>query len=313
VRATACDAGERKSGRNAASPLHPETDLQVNYLLALLLSLFGIGEPPSAAAAAAAREGAVSIPLDNASEGPDLPAVTAARGPNPPLVVIDAGHGGRDPGAPGAVAGVEEKDVTLALARSIRDELARSGRVRAALTREDDRFIPLADRYAIARRLGADLFISIHADAAPSNDAARGATIYTLSEVASDREAALLAQQQNAADTIGGAAMSRDANVNLILIDLAQRESMEVSARFARLLYREAAPLFPFQQNWHRFAAFVVLKAPDVPSVLFEAGYMSNVEDARFLSSDDGRREVATGLRRAIEAHFARRFVAAQP
>ena len=254
--------------------------------------------------------GTVSIPLDEARSGPPLPAVTRARGVNPPLVVIDAGHGGRDPGAPGAVAGIEEKDVTLALARSIRDDLAASGRVRVALTREDDRFIPLTERYAIARRLGADLFISLHADAAPANDAARGATVYTLSEVASDREAALLAQQQNDADAIGGAAMSQDANVNFILIDLAQRESMDVSARFARLLHREAAPLFPFQDNWHRFAAFVVLKAPDVPSVLFEAGYMSNEEDARFLTSEAGRREIAAGLRRAVEAHFARRFVA---
>jgi N-acetylmuramoyl-L-alanine amidase len=282
---------------------------RLNYLLALMLALFGIGEPP-AAPPAGGTGGTVSIPLDEARSGPPLPAVTRARGVNPPLVVIDAGHGGRDPGAPGAVAGIEEKDVTLALARSIRDDLAASGRVRVALTREDDRFIPLTERYAIARRLGADLFISLHADAAPANDAARGATVYTLSEVASDREAALLAQQQNDADAIGGAAMSQDANVNFILIDLAQRESMDVSARFARLLHREAAPLFPFQDNWHRFAAFVVLKAPDVPSVLFEAGYMSNEEDARFLTSEAGRREIAAGLRRAVEAHFARRFVA---
>jgi N-acetylmuramoyl-L-alanine amidase len=284
----------------------------VNYLVALLLSLVGIGDPP-AAPPAATGDGAVSISLDRAGSGPPLPAVTPARGADPPLVVIDAGHGGRDPGATAPDTGTEEKDVTLALARSIRDELAASGRVRAAVTREDDRFIPLTERYAIARRLGADLFISLHADAAPSNDAARGATIYTLSEVASDREAALLAQQQNSADAIGGAPLSQDANVNLILIDLAQRESMDVSARFANLLYREAAPLFPFQRDWHRFAAFVVLKAPDVPSVLFEAGYMSNQEDARFLSSDEGRREIAIGLRRAIEAHFARRFVAVRP
>lgn len=283
----------------------------MNYLLALLLALFGFGDPPAAASGAGVTDGAVSIPLDEAKAGPPLPAVTPARGPNPPLVVIDAGHGGRDPGASASVEGIEEKDVTLALAKTIRDELAASGRVRVALTRADDRFIPLADRYAIARRLGADLFISLHADAAPANDAARGATVYTLSEVASDREAAALAQRENAADAIGGVAMSQDANVNLILIDLAQRESMDVSARFARLIHREAAPLIPFQQDWHRFAAFVVLKAPDVPSVLFEAGYVSNEQDARFLSSEEGRREIATGLRRAIEAHFARRFIAA--
>ena len=281
----------------------------MNYLLALLLALFGYGAPPAPGTPAVAGDGAVSIPLTQGGGGPPLPGVTPARGADPPLVVIDPGHGGRDPGASGTTPGLEEKDVTLELAKAIRDDLAASGRVRVALTREDDRFIPLPDRYAIARRLDADLFISLHADAAPANDAARGATVYTLSEVASDREAALLAQRENAADAIGGAALSNDANVNLILIDLAQRESMDVSARFAQLLHREAAPLFAFQENWHRFAAFVVLKAPDIPSVLFEAGYISNEQDARFLSSDEGRREIATGLRRAIEAHFARRFI----
>ncbi len=281
----------------------------MNYLLALLLQLFGFGDAPEAHAAPGGT-GAVSIPLDEAGGGAALPAVTPARGPDPPLVVIDPGHGGRDPGAPGAIEGLAEKDVTLALARTMRDALAASGRVRVALTREDDRFLPLPERYAIARRLRADLFISLHADAAPANDSARGATIYTLSEVASDQEAALLAQRENAADAVGGAAMSGDANVNLILIDLAQRESMEISARFAQILHREAAPLFPFQSNWHRFAAFVVLKAPDIPSILFEAGYVSNEDDARYLTSPEGRREIAAGFRQAIEAHFARRFLA---
>jgi N-acetylmuramoyl-L-alanine amidase len=236
--------------------------------------------------------------------------VTPARGENPPLVVIDAGHGGRDPGALAAIEGVAEKDVTLALARAMRDELAASGRVRVALTREDDRFLALADRYGIARRLGADLFVSIHADAAPANDAARGATIYTLSEIASDQEAAQLARRENAADAVAGAPAGGDANVNLILIDLAQRESMERSARFAQVLHREASPIFTFQENWHRFAAFVVLKAPDVPSVLFEAGYVTNPDDAVYLTSEEGRREIAAGLRRAIEAHFSSRFLA---
>jgi N-acetylmuramoyl-L-alanine amidase len=283
----------------------------MNYLLALLLALFGFGEPPTPAAAAAAAGGSseVSIALDDADGGPPLPAVTAARGDNPPLVIIDAGHGGRDPGARAAVEGLWEKDVTLALARAVRDELAASGRVRAALTRDSDVFLPLEQRYAIARRLGADLFVSIHADASPNNDNARGATVYTLSEVASDREAALLAQRENQADAVGGAAMSQDAGVNLILIDLAQRESMETSARFAAILHREAAPLFRFQDTWHRFAAFVVLKAPDVPSILFEAGYITNEAEARFLASAEGRREIATGFRRAIEAHFSPRFL----
>ncbi|MGZ8997270.1 MAG: N-acetylmuramoyl-L-alanine amidase family protein, partial [Allosphingosinicella sp.] len=204
-----------------------------------------------------------------------------------------------------------EMGLTLALALAIGDSLAATGRVRVALTRSDDRYLVLEDRYAIARRLGADLFISLHADAAP-NDGARGATIYTLSEVASDRQAALLASQQNEADQIAGARLSRDPKVNLILIDLAQRESMDVSAEFARILYREAAPIFPFRPNWHRFAAFVVLKAPDIPSVLFESGYLTNELDSRYIASIEGRQIIATGLQRAIEAHFARRSLGSE-
>ena len=107
---------------------------------------------------------------------------------------------------------------------------------------------------------------------------------------------------------IGGARLSPDRGVNLILIDLAQRESMDVSAEFARLLFREAAPVFPFRPDWHRFAAFVVLKAPDIPSVLFESGYLTNEVDAAYVQSPQGREQIADGMRRAIEAHFARRF-----
>ncbi len=280
----------------------------MTWLVSILIAVFGMlvsgGDGRSG--------GGVTIPLDppGADEGGPLPSVTRARGDNPPLVVIDPGHGGRDPGAASPFGNALEKDITLALARTIRDDLARSGRVRVALTREDDTYLPLEERYGIARRLGADLFISIHADAAPLNDQARGATVYTLSEVASDREAALLAARENEADLIGGARMSPDPNVNLILIDLAQRESMDVSAEFARLLHREAAPVFPFRPDWHRFAAFVVLKAPDIPSVLFESGYLTNEVDAAYIQSPQGRRQIADGMRRAIEAHFARRFLA---
>jgi N-acetylmuramoyl-L-alanine amidase len=280
----------------------------LSYLLALLLAWVGIGVPP-----AEAPRGAVTIPVGEArpaaAELGPLPAITPARNADAPLVVIDPGHGGRDPGAPGATPGLVEKDVTLALARALRDALAASGRVRVALTRDDDRFIPLEQRYEIARALRADLFISLHADAAPNNDTARGATIYTLSEVASDREAALLAQRENAADAAGGVAPSGDPGVNRILIDLAQRESMEISARFARILHREASPILRFHPDWRRFAAFIVLKAPDVPSILFEAGYITSPEDSRYLSSPDGQREIATALRRGIEAHFAGRLV----
>ena len=278
----------------------------MTWLLGLLLAML---DPALFGPDASGGRGVV-IPLAPPSRdelGP-LPPVTAARGDNPPLVVIDAGHGGRDPGARSDYASVPEKDITLALAREIRDALAATGRVRVALTRTDDTYLVLQDRYEIARRLGADLFVSVHADIAPSNDQARGATIYTLSEVASDREAAALAHGQNEAANLSGARFSPDPNVNLGLIDLAQRESMNASAEFARLLHREAAPIFPFRPAWHRFAAFIVLKAPDLPSILFEAGYLSNPTDAAYLQSAEGRAQIADGMRRAIEAHFARRF-----
>jgi N-acetylmuramoyl-L-alanine amidase len=276
-------------------------------LLAALLSL-----APALAAklgGGAAEGGSVTIALGAPSRlaaRRDDPPILGARDRTRPLVVIDAGHGGRDPGAISPHGG-REKDVTLALARSIRDELVASGRLRVALTRDADAFIDLRERYEIARRLGADLFVSVHADAAPNNDGARGATIYTLSEVASDREAALLAARENRTGLIRDADLSRDPGVNRILIDLAQRESMDESAQFARLLRREASSFFPFRPEYHRFASLIVLKAPDIPSILFESGYLTNATDAAYIQSPQGRRQIATGMRRAIEAHFARR------
>jgi N-acetylmuramoyl-L-alanine amidase len=285
----------------------------MSFLAALLWALLGLvpGLAPHAPATdRATREVTVAIGGGRPGPRPGDPPILGSRNPSRPLVVIDAGHGGRDPGATSSHDGAREKDIVLALARAVRDELVRSNRVRVALTRDEDRFIDLRERYEIARRLGADLFISIHADSAPLNDAARGATIYTLSEVASDREAALLAQAENRSDIIGGVDLGgRNADVNLILIDLAQRESMDISAQFSRLLQREAAPLFPFRPEPHRFASLVVLKAPDVPSILFESGYLTNIDDSRHIQSPEGRAQIATGMRRAIEAHFARRLV----
>ncbi|WP_191993019.1 N-acetylmuramoyl-L-alanine amidase family protein [Sphingomonas parva] len=251
---------------------------------------------------------AIDGPAAPLASGP-LPRIYGSRDPRRPLVVLDPGHGGRDPGATSPFGDRHEKDVTLAIAEAIRDALVASGKVRVALTREGDDFVGLTDRYEIARRMGAGLFISIHADAAPSNDGARGATIYTLSEVASDRQAALLAEQQNEAGRIGGAEMVEEAGVNRILIDLAQRESMDVSTEFATLLQREASPYFPFRPDYHRFASLVVLKAPDVPSILFETGYLTNAQDAAYIHSPEGQRQIALGMRSAIETHFARRTV----
>ena len=223
-----------------------------------------------------------------------------------PLVVIDPGHGGRDPGATGTDGETREKDVVLRIARAIRDALVKSGRVRVALVRDDDRLVPLSDRPAIARRLKADLLVSIHADSAP-NPAARGASAYTLSDVASDREAQRLADQENRAARFGGLDLGRQpADVRSILADLAQRETMNESAAFARLLREQAPDSLRFRTVAHRFANFAVLRSAGVPAVLFETGYLSNAADTAFLTSDAGRRAIAEAARKAIELHLAR-------
>lgn len=250
----------------------------------------------------------VSMPLPGRLPRAPLPRVygEASR----PLVVIDAGHGGHDPGAISGDGGLREKDVTLEVAKAIKDALLASGRVRVALTREDDRFLVLQERYGLARRLKADLFISVHCDSA-GNAEATGATVYTLSEVASDKEAARLAARENKADILAGVDLgAASPDISSILIDLTQRETMNASANFARLLGREAQPLMPIKPNYHRMASLMVLKAPDMPSVLFETGYISNSGDAAFLASPEGRRKVAQGVRKAVEIHFATRMAA---
>ena len=240
--------------------------------------------------------------------GKGLPVVSGPADDSLPLVVIDAGHGGHDPGAISPHGGQLEKDVTLAIAKSVRNEMLKSGRVRVALTRDTDKFIVLQDRFQLARKLRADLFISIHADSAESPEAT-GGTVYTLSEVASDREAQRLAARENKANIINGVNLGgADANVSSILIDLTQRETMNVSADFAKLLLREAAPNMRIRGNSHRFASFIVLKAPDTPSVLFETGYLSNEADVTFLASQSGQGKVARTLANAIQVHFARRI-----
>lgn len=257
-------------------------------------------------ASAPRRKYSVTIALDPPRKMAPLPRIAGPEGR--PLVVIDPGHGGHDPGAISPFDNRREKDATLAIARAIRDELVASGRVRVALTRDDDRFIVLRERYEIARRLKANLFISVHADSA-GNPQATGATVYTLSEVASDREAARLAARENKADILNGVNLGGESgDVSSILIDLTQRETMNISSQFAALLKREASPLVPFRGEFHRFASLMVLKAPDVPSVLFETGYLSNEVDVNFLFSPNGRKRIAAGAARAIETHFARQL-----
>ena len=252
----------------------------------------------------------VSVPIGKPKPAIALPTIAGPDDMRLPLVVLDAGHGGHDPGAISPHSGKREKDVTLAIARAIRDELLATGRVRVALTRGDDRYLVLEERYGLARRLKADLFISIHADAAP-NQEARGASIYTLSEVASDREAARLAARENKCNVINGVDLGEhNSDVSSILIDLTQRETMNIASDFARLLQREAAKAVEFRSDAHRFASFVVLKSPDTPSILFETGFISNQQDGEFLASADGQRKLARGVRDAIQTHFARQMAA---
>lgn len=250
----------------------------------------------------------VKMSLGKPRDSIGLPKIYGPRDPNRPLVVIDAGHGGHDPGTVSPHGGKYEKDVVLAIARAVRDRLVAGGRVRVALTRESDEFLVLEERYGIARRLDADLFMSIHADAA-GNEEASGATVYTLSEVASDREAAKLAARENKANIINGINLGgATSDVSSILIDLTQRETMNVSADFAKLLHRESSRQMTFRKIPHRYASFVVLKAPDTPSVLFETGYLTNKDDVAFLNSPEGRSKVAAGVASAIESHFARKL-----
>lgn len=221
-----------------------------------------------------------------------------------PVVVIDAGHGGVDPGAIG-VTGATEKEITLAMARELKRQLEETGRYRAVLTRDSDIFIRLRDRVNIAREAGADLFISLHADSHGSRDL-RGASVYTLSETASDAEAAALATKENKADLIAGIDLSSENEiVTNILIDLAQRETKNLSAHFAAMLVNELERETRLLRNTHRFAGFAVLKAPDVPSVLVELGYLSNPKDEAQLRSAAHRAKLAGSLARAIDRYFS--------
>ena len=252
--------------------------------------------------------GGVTVPLD-APEPYRLPIPPVQGRADKPLVVIDAGHGGHDPGSLSLDGRYREKDATLAIAKALRDELLASGRVRVALTRSDDRFLVLQERREIARRLHADLFISIHCDSAPGSQA-NGATVYTLSEVSSDQVAARLAAKENKADVINGVDLgAQSSDVGNILIDLTQRETMNASSRFADLVQREMTDEgISFKTTYHRFAGLAVLKAPDVPAVLIESGYITDPGDLKLLFSKDYQHRVAVGVSRAVEAHFARRL-----
>lgn len=221
-----------------------------------------------------------------------------------PVIVIDAGHGGIDPGAisPG---GIKEKDITLPMARNLAAKLNATGRYDARLTRHTDKFIKLYDRVKIARAAKADIFISVHADSV-RNRTTRGASIYTLSDKASDEQTAKLAARENRADLIAGIDLNHeDQDVTAILLDLSMRETMNQS----KFLANTVVLTFGFEdintlENPHRYAGFAVLKAPDVPSVLIETGFVSNEKEARLLLSDAYQDRIADALIKSLDRYF---------
>ncbi len=250
-----------------------------------------------------ARAGLPPPPSVEDRPEPEPPA--AARRPDDKrVVVIDPGHGGVDPGAVGA-SGIPEKDITLSMARDLKKEMEATGRYKVVLTRDRDIFIRLRKRIAIARTAGAELFISLHADSI-GNHAVRGASVYTLSEKASDKEAAFLAKKENKVDIIAGIDLSNELpEVTGILIDLAQRETMNDSVLFASMLVVDLRREINLLHKSHRFAGFAVLKAPDVPSVLFELGYLSNRKEEQQLRSPRHRAKIIAAVLRAADRYFA--------
>lgn len=255
----------------------------------------------------------VAAPVRRAEDPPGLRASLAANGDTRPVIVIDPGHGGIDSGAVNTAAGINEKTVVLEIARTLRDKIEASGRYRTVLTRDGDSFVPLGDRVRIAREAQAKLFISLHADSLSrrGNDDVRGATVYTLSDKASDAEAQRLADDENKADLIAGLDLSEEpSDVAGILLDLAQRETKNFSAQFARTLGGAVAGAARMHKSPLKSAGFKVLKAPDVPSVLFELGYLSSKRDLDLMTSPEWRANVTDAMVTAIEAYFSAQVTA---
>jgi len=272
----------------------------------LVAGLYGLGL--SVPVPILGREYVLRLLLPNAGEDLDLPKVYGPQDNSRPLVVIDPGHGGKDPGASGI--GYKEKDLVLGLSKALRDKLVEQGGIRVALTREDDSFRVLEERFEIARRLDADLFLSVHADSGGTGSnasGASGASIYTLSNKASSEAAARFAARENSADAVNGVILGgQRADVNAILVELSQRRMQEGSNEFAALIVREGAGALKFHPQTRRSAELAVLKAPDVPSVLYESGFITNPQDAARLASEKGRGDFAEVMARAVRIYFAR-------
>lgn len=219
------------------------------------------------------------------------------------IIVLDPGHGGKDPGAIGAYAKTYEKNITLAMGKELKQMLQSKGYV-VYLTRESDIFIPLRQRTKIAQKYKADLFMSIHADSAQNRNAT-GLSVYTLSDTASDKEAAALAERENKADIIGGMDLGGNTKeVNDILISLSQTDTRNKSSKYATYLVQEMSKSVKLVKNTHRFAGFAVLKAPDVPAVLLEMGYLSNRTEEANLRTSSYRKKLAEAVARAVDKYF---------
>jgi N-acetylmuramoyl-L-alanine amidase len=230
-----------------------------------------------------------------------------------PIIVLDPGHGGIDHGTRAGGGDVTEKQIVLEFALLLRDQIEKTGKYRAVMTRTDDTFVPLNERVQLARQRSAALFISIHADSLRrSEGVAQGATVYTVSDTASDAEAARLAEAENRADVIAGIDLSHEpGDVADILIDLAQRETRTFSIHFAKTLVTELKNVARLHKNPLKSAGFKVLRAPDVPSVLVELGYVSNKEDLKQLTSGAWRTRTAHSIVQAVDTFFSTRLAGA--
>jgi N-acetylmuramoyl-L-alanine amidase len=250
-----------------------------------------------------------NIALENRVREPPAAVKPPVKSDQRPIIVLDPGHGGPDNGTK-AASGEMEKDIVLEFAQVLRSKLEKSGKYQVVMTRSDDTFVPLADRVSLARAQQAALFISIHADALPKGEGdAQGASVYTLSDTASDAEAARLAEAENRTDVIAGVDLTAEANdVADILIDLAQRETKTFSVQFARGLIESMRTATRMHKNALKSAGFRVLKAPDIPSVLVELGYVSNKQDLKSLLATDWREHTADSIAQAIDRFFTTRL-----
>ena len=251
-------------------------------------------------------------PRKPAAAPPQQAVPRTTPGDTRPVVVIDPGHGGIDLGTK-ASSGETEKTIVFEFATLLRDKIERSGKYRVAMTRNDDSFVPLAERTRFARAMKAALMISVHADYLPRNEGeAHGATVYTLSDHASDSEAARLAEAENKADVIAGVDLTKEpADVADILFDLAQRETRAFSVQFAKMLVGELKSAARLHKQPLKSAGFMVLRAPDVPSVLVELGFVSTKDDLKQMLSPAWREKTADSVLRAVDAYFMPRMVGA--